>query len=90
MEGFETKDISPNENGNGDLKEAYLAEARDLIKAQLNRIWGSGIYGIGMSRGEMLLYCENDVKETCRTFRRMFYSNNMLKRHHIPMRRGER
>ena len=38
--------------------------------------------------GSLLLYCENDVKETCRAFRRIFFSNNMLKRHHIPMRRN--
>lgn len=99
MEGYETKDISPNveeeividvdtPDENGDLKEAIHARVKDISKTHINSIYG--VYGIGMNRGSMLLYCENDVRETCRTFRRMFYSNNMLKRHHIPMRRGER
>lgn len=87
----------PDENG--DLKKAYHEEAKDILKAQLNLVYG--IHGLIWSnsvferkRKALLeiekLYCENDVKETRRLFRNIFFSNNMLKRHHMPMRRGER
>ena len=51
----------------------------------------NSVYGVSVNKELMIKYCENDVRETCRLFRHIFFSNNMLKRHHMPMkRRGER
>lgn len=65
-----------------ELEKALYEKAMKFIK-------NHPVYRVAMSRGSMLLYCEDDVKATYSAFRRVFFSNNRLKRHHIPMRRGK-
>lgn len=89
MEGYVTKDCSPN------VKEEIHEKAKDIFKAQLNRVYG--IYGLIWShdilerRRKALLELEKSVGSNFEYYRRRVLTNNRLKRMHKPMtRRGER
>lgn len=106
MDGFETKDYSPNvleeivvdidsPDENGDLKEAIHARAKDILKVQVNRVYG--IYGLIWSNSvfkrkkKALLEFEKELGLNFEYYRRRVLTNNRLKRMHKPMtRRGER
>lgn len=106
MEGYVTTDISPNveeeiiididtPDENGDLKEAIHEKAKDILKVQLNRVYG--IYGLIWShdifdrKRKALLELEKELGSHFEYYRRRVLTNNRLKRMHKPMtRRGER
>lgn len=95
MDGFETKDYSPNDYVYavpGMYEDVEMPDKDGSIKDIL-KDWHpdlNSVYGVSMNIHELLRYCENDVRETRRLFRNIFFSNNMRKRHHIPMRRRTR
>lgn len=106
MEGYVTKDYSPNveeeiiididtPDENGDLKEAIHEKAKDIFKAQLNRVYG--IYGLIWShdifdrKKKALAKLEKELGLHFNYYRRRVLTNNRLKRMHKPMtRRGEK
>lgn len=64
MEGYETKDISPNveeeividvdtPDENGDLKEAIHAKVKDILKTHINPIYG--VYGLALALSNDIL-----------------------------------
>lgn len=64
MEGFETKDYSPNveeeividvdtPDKNGDLKEAIHARVKDILKTHINSIYG--VYGLALALSNDIL-----------------------------------
>lgn len=86
MEGYETKDYSPNESDYvyavpGMREDVEMADKDGSIKDIL-KDW----------HPPLMSYFDYALKKTIDKYYKLAacLSNNRLKRHHIPMRRGER